>query len=168
MIVYPPCDVEDLKNISSCSEKLLEDRGEIRILSVGQFRPEKNHRLQLTAFEKFKRAIDGDDDDDKRKLIKNVSLVLIGGCRNDDDRRRVDELKTFAATELNLVNDVDVEWRLNVSLLTLKEQFAKALIGIHTMWNEHFGIGMFINSEKICFLLILSLTFRHRRKYGRW
>eukprot|EP00798_Chlamydomonas_sp_ICE-L_P016151 gene16151-22311_t len=48
--VYPPCDTEEL-------QKLPLDRRlkELFIVSVAQFRPEKNHRLQLEAFAMIKR-----------------------------------------------------------------------------------------------------------------
>ena len=67
--------------------------------------------------------------------------MLIGGCRNADDQRRVDDLKTLAE-ELEISDSV--EFCLNVPFATLKERMARSIIGIHTMWNEHFGIGWYI------------------------
>jgi len=64
--------------------------------------------------------------------------VLIGGCRNADDQARVDELKKLAE-ELEISEYV--EFCLNVPFSTLKERMAQSTVGIHTMWNEHFGIG---------------------------
>lgn len=45
--VYPPCDVEHLTKLSLLSAE--EKNGIIKIVSVGQFRPEKDHPLQLRA-----------------------------------------------------------------------------------------------------------------------
>ena len=49
-LVYPPCDTEDL-------QKLRLDRKlkQLYLVSVAQFRPEKNHRLQLEAFARVKK-----------------------------------------------------------------------------------------------------------------
>lgn len=45
--IYPPCDVEHLTKLPLLSES---EKGEtIRIVSVAQFRPEKNHPLMLRA-----------------------------------------------------------------------------------------------------------------------
>lgn len=44
--VYPPCDVEHLTTMPMLSEV---EKKEIRIISVAQFRPEKNHPLMLRA-----------------------------------------------------------------------------------------------------------------------
>ncbi len=35
-----------------------------------------------------------------------------------------------------------VEFHLNVTYDELKAWFGRGLIGLHTMWNEHFGIGV--------------------------
>ncbi|CAG9128632.1 unnamed protein product [Plutella xylostella] len=43
--VYPPCEVSELKKLRS----LVKDSDPIRILSVAQFRPEKDHPLMLQA-----------------------------------------------------------------------------------------------------------------------
>ena len=66
-------------------------------------------------------------------------MVLIGSCRNEDDQQRVDELQKLAR-ELNIQDNV--KFVLNEPYSTLKDYFSKASIGIHTMWNEHFGIGV--------------------------
>lgn len=42
--VYPPCEIEHLKKIQN-----VVDNDRIAIVSVGQFRPEKDHPLQLQA-----------------------------------------------------------------------------------------------------------------------
>merc|ERR1712226_1307462 len=45
-IVYPPCDTETLQNLN------IHNRENV-VLSVGQFRPEKDHALQIRSFAKL-------------------------------------------------------------------------------------------------------------------
>jgi hypothetical protein len=65
------------------------------------------------------------------------SQVLVGGCRNAGDAQRVGELKTLAE-KLNITAHVDFE--VNLPFENLLEYFAVSQFGLHTMWNEHFGI----------------------------
>lgn len=67
-----------------------------------------------------------------------IRLVLIGGCRNADDESRVQDLKDLCK---HLAVDSNVEFKTNLSFEDLKKEMGKGLIGLHTMWNEHFGIG---------------------------
>lgn len=60
------------------------------IVSVSQFRPEKQHALQLRA---FAHARDLASDSDAYDGIMCARLKLVGGCRGEDDERRVDDLK---------------------------------------------------------------------------
>lgn len=125
-VVYPPCDTSELSRMP------LEPRRN-EILSVAQFRPEKDHTLQLRAFAMLLH--------NEPQLIRMqpVTLVLLGGMRNDADRARVDALRALAA-ELGIASRV--QFVLNASLSVLHEHLAAAAVGIHTMWNEHFGIGV--------------------------
>ena len=42
-ILYPPCDTKSLQSLSLANRKQI-------VLSIGQFRPEKNHALQVKSF----------------------------------------------------------------------------------------------------------------------
>ncbi|KAI3637512.1 hypothetical protein MIR68_004161 [Amoeboaphelidium protococcarum] len=126
--IYPPCNVQSLASLSSSNNKA--DREKI-IVSIGQFRPEKNHKLQLKAFARFLLKYP--------RLKNNVKLVLIGGCRNAGDHERVADLKRLS---LQLDIDSHVEFVLNAPYEVLKDYLGRAMIGIHTMHNEHFGIGI--------------------------
>eukprot|EP01100_Stratorugosa_tubuloviscum_P007662 TRINITY_DN3167_c1_g1_i1.p1 TRINITY_DN3167_c1_g1~~TRINITY_DN3167_c1_g1_i1.p1 ORF type:complete len:328 (+),score=95.87 TRINITY_DN3167_c1_g1_i1:598-1581(+) len=126
-IVYPPCNTLNLNQINIDNPRSLEIP---IIISVAQFRPEKNHALQLRAFSKLQQMNDSH---------KNARLILIGGCRNSEDQIRVEELQQLA-NQLGIQNNVD--FRLNISFSELREWFSKAVIGLHTMWCEHFGIGI--------------------------
>lgn len=130
-VVYPPCDVGAFLDVP------LEEDGDRKshsIVSIGQFRPEKDHRLQIRAFKKvLDRRREGTVG---REALK---LVLIGGCRNQEDEDRVLILRGLCQ-ELGVADRV--EFKLNVPFEELKREMAEATVGLHTMWNEHFGIGI--------------------------
>ena len=42
----------------------------------------------------------------------------------------------------HLALDKNVEFKLNVPYSELVSEMQKGTIGLHTMWNEHFGIGI--------------------------
>ncbi len=67
-----------------------------------------------------------------------VKLVMVGGCRDQQDWDLVQDLKDL--TKYLSVED-NVEFKVNLPFPDLLLEFSKSLIGIHTMWNEHFGIG---------------------------
>eukprot|EP00804_Cyclotella_cryptica_P006013 CCRYP_000250-RA/>CCRYP_000250-RA protein AED:0.19 eAED:0.18 QI:0/0/0/1/1/1/2/0/390 len=127
-VVFPPVDTASLAELS-----LSDPPRENLILSIGQFRPEKDHALQLQAF-----ALALDMHDGKMKQ-SNPKLILVGSCRGEDDRERVDQLHKLAR-ELNVEDSV--EFVLNQPYSVLKDYLSRASVGIHTMWNEHFGIGV--------------------------
>jgi len=131
-IVYPPClvpDVPDSIQTSSSPTSITRTR---RIVSIGQFRPEKDHALQVESlarlFEKY--PIHKDE---------KVQLIMIGSCRNEADQQRVSELRTLIE-QRNLTDFV--EFMINPSNKELQEFMASSLVGIHTMRQEHFGIGI--------------------------
>jgi alpha-1,2-mannosyltransferase len=125
-VVYPPCDTSELSRLP-----LAPRRNEI--LSVAQFRPEKDHALQLRAFALLLST------HPELERDESVVLVLLGGMRNEADRARVDALRELAA-HLGVAERVRFE--LNAPLATLHEHLGSAAAGLHTMWNEHFGIGV--------------------------
>mmetsp|Transcript_63678 Transcript_63678/g.94538 ORF Transcript_63678/g.94538 Transcript_63678/m.94538 type:complete len:293 (+) Transcript_63678:92-970(+) len=126
-IVYPPCDTKSLEDLP------LENRKDI-ILSIGQFRPEKDHALQLRSFALLLKKYPDDT-----KKTWNVKLALVGSCRGPDDEQRVEELRNLSAS-LDISDSV--EFVLNRPYPELREYLGRASVGIHTMWNEHFGIGV--------------------------
>ncbi|KFQ31524.1 GDP-Man:Man(3)GlcNAc(2)-PP-Dol alpha-1,2-mannosyltransferase, partial [Merops nubicus] len=127
--VYPPCDVQTFLNIPLAEEK---STAEHSIVSVSQFRPEKDHPLQIRAFAKLLK---------EQRLGQQLSLklVLIGGCRDQQDEERVKSLKHLCE-ELGVSEAVT--FRTNIPFEELQRHLAQATIGLHTMWNEHFGIGV--------------------------
>ena len=128
VIVYPPCDISEFTKIPLKSRK---DNPVKSILSVAQFRPEKDHKLQLQSFQEFLLKL-------PEKSRTSYCLILVGGCRDSKDMERVESLKKFAE-ELDI--QAYVEFKLNVSFDDLKRLMSEAEIGLHTMLDEHFGIG---------------------------
>ncbi|XP_077407887.1 GDP-Man:Man(3)GlcNAc(2)-PP-Dol alpha-1,2-mannosyltransferase isoform X1 [Vanacampus margaritifer] len=130
-VVYPPCDVSAFLDVPLEED---EEKKCHSIVSIGQFRPEKDHRLQIKAFKKVL--------DRRRETAggrETLKLVLIGGCRNQEDEDRVVMLRGLCH-EQGVADRV--EFKLNIPFAELKKELGGATIGLHTMWNEHFGIGV--------------------------
>ncbi|KAL2087438.1 hypothetical protein ACEWY4_016266 [Coilia grayii] len=146
-VVYPPCDVQAFLSAplkeeeeEEVEEKRKEEEaaGDGRchsVVSIGQFRPEKDHSLQIRAFKKLLERRGGRAGG-RETLVK---LVLIGGCRNQEDEDRVLMLRGLCQ-ELGVGDKV--EFKLNIPFEDLKKELTEATVGLHTMWNEHFGIGV--------------------------
>lgn len=120
-VVYPPCNVVQYSQGSLPVTQRSND-----IVSVGQFRPEKDHQLQIHAFHKA-----------LPRLPKDCHLIMIGGARNLADRTRVKELES-EVDRLELQGRVEII--LNASFETVQKKLNSCCIGLHTMLDEHFGI----------------------------
>jgi len=127
-VIYPPCDVSLFQTLPSKSSINKEN---LRIISIAQFRPEKNHALQINAFKAFYGNL--------ASKTHNTTLVLIGSCRDEEDNDRVKKLKKLCA-EVEI--ERKVEFKINLSFDEVIEEMKKADIALHTMENEHFGIGI--------------------------
>ena len=204
--VFPPCDTHTLQLLplepTNPSGRLV-GRDHL-ILSVAQFRPEKDHQLQLRAFARLLRAW--------RRAgapAPRPQLVLAGAVRHAADQARLDALHKLASLLLGsdtqrtgaAVDDPQVVRRStsprrirmvgrkseregeggaeaqaaaaqaaqaaaaqaaaaeedegapldmldavrfapNLPYAELQGLLARAKVGLHTMWNEHFGIGV--------------------------
>ncbi|CAE6416084.1 hypothetical protein ACGC1H_007199 [Rhizoctonia solani] len=124
-IVYPPCDTQTMASFS------LEGRKKI-IMSLAQFRPEKDHAKQILAFAKLFEIY-------PEHKEQGVRLVLIGSSRNAADEARVKILQNLV-TELDF--DGSVEFIVNASYDVVLSWLAGASIGTNTMVDEHFGINV--------------------------
>ena len=80
--VFPPCDVKHLTKLVSTRE----DAEKHVILSLGQFRPEKDHPLQIKMMFELRQVLPEEE-------WNKVKLVIIGGCRNKVDETLVQDLK---------------------------------------------------------------------------
>lgn len=128
--IFPPCDIQEFLKLP-LQRKSAGDSSRIA-LSIGQFRPEKNHTLQITSFARFLSMVPMD-------YRFKYKLVLVGGCRNEGDRARVEELKSLSS-QLGVSDNMEV--KTNIPFSELKDLLATSDVGIHTMTNEHFGIGV--------------------------
>lgn len=128
--IYPPCDVKHLTELKLLSEDDKSDN--IRIVSVAQFRPEKNHPLMLRAMYELRSII-------KEEVWDKIRLILIGSCRNAKDEVRVKDMQDLSK---HFALDENVEFKLNIPYSELLSELQRATIGLHTMWNEHFGISV--------------------------
>jgi len=126
--IYPPCNTTNLLR-----RRPDESKRENIILSVGQFRPEKDHALQLEAFAVLCR------DHAASPGVKGSRLVLLGGARHAKDEELV-RLLRLQAEKLGITNRV--EFLVNAPFEQLQDFLSTATAGLHTMWNEHFGISV--------------------------
>jgi alpha-1,2-mannosyltransferase len=127
-VVFPPCNTAALQQLPLERQR---DGDSHRFLSIGQFRPEKEHDKQVRALALLVERL--------RPLGQSAHLVLLGSCRDDADQSRCDALRALAA-ELGVTEHVT--FAVNVPFDELKAQLAAASFGVHTMWCEHFGIGV--------------------------
>lgn len=68
-----------------------------------------------------------------------IKLVLVGSCRGEEDEQL---LKNIQDLSKHLSLEESVEFKVNVTHQELIQCYQMASIGLHTMWNEHFGIGI--------------------------
>jgi alpha-1,2-mannosyltransferase len=139
-LLFPPVNVErfrtfELARPSGPAEPLL-------LISVGQFRPEKDHALQLRAFARALALLAPAATTTAATTTPAApaaKLLVIGGARNAEDRARVTELRALAAS-LGLRDGVDVEFHVDAPFADLEAAMRRAVVGLHTMRDEHFGI----------------------------
>jgi alpha-1,2-mannosyltransferase len=143
--IFPPCNTtrwSELPLVAPNDTKLEQDGNDVGagvalrrqqiILSVGQFRPEKDHRLQILAFQRFLKSPEG-------LKYPRTKLLLLGSSRNAEDAELVSSLRGLVQ-ELKLAENV--EFIVNAPYAMLQHYLQVAAIGLHTMWNEHFGISI--------------------------
>ena len=120
-ILYPPCDITSLTNLPIPNRQKL-------LISIAQFRPEKNHMLQLEVFKDFQKSPQG----------KDIQFVLIGGARDAGDEKIVARLRIFI--EKHALKNVEVV--VNAPYSSLRQYLSLATAGLHSMRDEHFGIAI--------------------------
>ena len=127
-VVFPPCDTAAL------SQAPLQPRPRHKLVSVGQFRPEKNHALLIRALGIACRSLRQRGGADAQM----PTLTLVGGVRNDEDRGRVEALKLLAMKE---VGEADlVRFVVDAPFEEVRRELANSTLGLHAMEDEHFGM----------------------------
>jgi len=125
-IVYPPCSVKNLLGLQ------LSNRKRHWIVSLSQFREEKNHALQLYIIHGLIQRHDEKD-------LQDLCLVMMGSTRNEHDAERVAQLCRLA-DELNIT--CYIRFIVNASHEEIYDYLSKSTIALHTMRDEHFGISI--------------------------
>lgn len=120
--LYPPCQVPNL------TEEEKNRKRENIIVSLAQFRPEKDHPLQIKIANEI-----------INKKLLNYKFYIMGACRNEEDGKIVKELKDLV-NHYNLQNNVEI--LVNLKFEEIQNNFKLSKIGIHTMKDEHFGISV--------------------------
>lgn len=124
-LVYPPCDFTALSSVSLGPR----DSDVKQIISLAQFRPEKNHEMQLDAVARV-----------RRQTSRKFRVLFVGGCRDAGDYERVERLRRMAA-DLGLDHGT-VEFVVNAPFSDLRRALAASIAGLHSMKDEHFGISV--------------------------
>ncbi|KAI7871085.1 glycosyltransferase family 4 protein [Spinellus fusiger] len=125
-VVYPPCDTQRMETLPIANRHP-------RIVSVAQFRPEKDHSMQLKALAHLLSRYP------VWKTTPGFCLVFVGSARNQGDEDRIKALHNEA---VHLGIQDYVQFEVNAPYDVLVSHLGKARVGLHTMWNEHFGIGV--------------------------
>jgi len=76
---------------------------------------------------------------DNSQKYNDVMLVIIGSTRHHEDELLVEKLHHLIDT-LHLTNHVTL--CVNQPYQVIETFLTHSLIGLHTMWNEHFGISV--------------------------
>ena len=122
--VYPPCDITCFVN---AQQMRTERTNHWRLISIGQFRPEKDHMQQI---EIMKILLDNK---------ANVKLTVIGATRNKEDKKILRDLQDKVAF---YKLGERVTFKENISRNDIVKYLAESDLGIHTMKFEHFGISI--------------------------
>ncbi|WVQ76077.1 hypothetical protein IAR50_005714 [Cryptococcus sp. DSM 104548] len=127
-VVYPPTDTKELSRLGGLETRKRE------IVSLAQFRPEKEHAKQLHAlsalFESYPQYRHGP---------QRVTLALMGGVRDAGDQARLDGLKKLAR-KLDITENV--EFVVSAPYPEIVKRLGEASLGLNTMMDEHFGINV--------------------------
>ena len=163
-VVFPPCDVDALL-VAPAARRASDAK---YVLSVGQFRPEKDHAMQLRAWAAMKKRVVAEGEGTEATMAKGASSkgasrprgteASTKKTRTDADdtdpaarallrvvggcRGAADEarLASLRALAAELRIEDSVEFHMDVPFATLRELLAGATAGLHTMVDEHFGI----------------------------
>ena len=156
-IVYPPCRFPSVQHINNDNSTVATDhapkddlnetnnqnispppsskRKTNAIVSIGQFRPEKDHVLQLQVMARLLKQ-----HPEWKYATPKCQLILIGSCRDNDDdnnsndtnsdRARLDKLQALAQT-MGIADFV--EFVVNQPIEVVQKWLLEGSVGIHTV-----------------------------------
>jgi alpha-1,2-mannosyltransferase len=134
-IVYPPCSLPDPTNHSLIDNGPQQQPRLPIVLSIGQFRPEKDHALQIEAMAQYLKVHHASSID--MATSPSPQLVLIGGCRNTADEMRLQQLQELCTT---LQISQHVTFIVNEPFSVVQDWLNKSSIGIHTVRRVFFSL----------------------------
>ncbi|KAJ9475097.1 GDP-Man:Man(3)GlcNAc(2)-PP-Dol alpha-1,2-mannosyltransferase [Pseudozyma hubeiensis] len=141
--VYPPCDTDEMAGFALSARTHT-------IVSLAQFRPEKEHPQQLHILRSLLSS--------HPQLANTVKLVIMGSSRNVDDEHRISLLRKLSSS---LKLNGNVEFVVNADFKEILKRLETASVGVSTMKDEHFGIGV------VEFMASGLVTVSHRSA-GPW
>ncbi|KAH8584222.1 glycosyl transferase [Cryptosporidium sp. chipmunk genotype I] len=156
-VCYPPINMEYSLN-KSVDPKLRKNV----IVSLSQFRMEKNHFLQIQIFsgvlKRIKEIVNGASKEERirlEKIYEEIKFKMCGTSQDSNPRYKeyLNSLKQMIADEK--LED-KLELIINSSSTELQSIMKTSRFAIHTMEDEHFGICV---AEFVCSGL---LTLAHR------
>lgn len=146
-IVYPPCDTKSLCSLP------LETRLSSSVVSLAQFRPEKEQTLQVKML-KALFDLDGDyrsGSGGKKKVI----LTLMGSCRNQGDEDRIAGLKNLSR-ELGIeVSSIQPRLVWHFVPLTRKPFVPRCDRTTSVFWSTLLGLRSFRSFQNLVLVLVL-------------
>ena len=126
-VLYPPAAIgsgDQIKDITAG-----EDKARRKVLvSLAQFRPEKNHRLQISVFAKV------------LAKVPDAEFWVMGGARNAADNELLEGLKQYAKS-LG-IPESKISFIANAEWSQVSSRLRQGMCAIHTMVDEHFGISL--------------------------
>ncbi|EER15404.1 glycosyl transferase, putative [Perkinsus marinus ATCC 50983] len=125
-VIYPPAD---LRRGSGEGPRRGSDLRPNLVVSLSQFRREKNQSLQLETFAKV------------LARVPSARMTMMGAVRPNviDDQILLQELKSKA---VKLGIEDNVAFKLNAPWPEVLAELNRARVAIHTMKDEHFGIAL--------------------------
>ncbi|PWY99772.1 EBP-domain-containing protein [Testicularia cyperi] len=143
-IVYPPCDTSRMSAFPLTPRRRT-------IVSLAQFRPEKEHTTQIYILQRLLER--RPDLFQSTPDSESVQLIMMGSSRNDQDTKRI-ELLRILAQQLGL--DKHITFIVNADFDVVLSNLAHASVGLSTMKDEHFGINV------VEFMAAGLVTLSHR------
>ena len=129
-VVFPPCDTASLRALPLARRCARRRRRPLR-RPVPTREGSRAPAARVSLLRARWRAAGG--------RAPEPRLVLAGAVRHAADGARLDALRD--PRELELAAPA-VEFAPNLSVVELRALYGRAAVGLHTMWNEHFGIGV--------------------------
>lgn len=159
-IVYPPFNLKPVVDLDN-SIAATKDR-EYWLVSVSQFRPEKEHCTQLRIFQNMMKQwhderCGNDVNKKKHEVYESIQFHIIGSTRNEGDRNYLERLKETCRERDNFGHqghDCDemgsnknmwgsrVHFHIDVSAQEVEQTLRRSRVFLHTMKHEHFGIAV--------------------------